>query len=57
VLIGLVHVSLWFRRKLFPHEISAEAAIGGVATLSARDRAFLDREACRTTRAAADSTD
>jgi ACR3 family arsenite transporter len=45
VLIGLVHVSLWFRRKLFPHEISAEAASGGVAALSARDRAFLDREA------------
>jgi ACR3 family arsenite transporter len=57
VLIGLVHVSLWFRRKLFPHEISAEAASGGVAALSARDRAFLDRETCRTTRAAADSTD
>jgi arsenite transporter len=57
VLIGLVHVSLFFRRKLFPQEILAEAEAVGVASLSVRDRAFLDREACRITRVAADSTD
>jgi hypothetical protein len=57
VLIGLVHVALWFQRKLFPHEIIAEAEAGGVASLSVKDRAFLDSEACRITRVAANSTD
>jgi hypothetical protein len=57
VLIGLVHVALWFQRKLFPHEIIAEAEADGVASLSVKDRAFLDSEACRITRVAANSTD
>ncbi len=52
VLIGLVHVALWFRRKYFPHEIVAEAEALGAGALGDRDRAFLASDACRATRAA-----
>ena len=34
VLIGLVHVALWFRRKLYPQEIIAEADAHGADRLS-----------------------
>jgi hypothetical protein len=50
VLIGLVHVALWFRRRFFPREVIEEADKLGAAALSDRDRAFLDTEACRVTR-------
>jgi ACR3 family arsenite transporter len=50
VLIGLVHVALWFRRRFFPREVIEEADRLGAAALSDRDRAFLDTEACRVTR-------
>jgi ACR3 family arsenite transporter len=50
VLIGLVHVALWFRRRFFPREVIEEADKLGAAALSDRDRAFLETEACRVTR-------
>ncbi len=52
VLIGLVHVALWWRRRFFPAEVIAEADQLGLKALSERDRAFLDSAACRTARAA-----
>lgn len=52
VLIGLVHVALWLRRKYFPGAIVEEAETGGVASLSDKDRAFFDSEACRALRSA-----
>ncbi|MFW6218448.1 MAG: ACR3 family arsenite efflux transporter [Verrucomicrobiota bacterium] len=53
VLIGLVHVALWLRRKYFPKAIIEEADAVGVEQLGARDRAFYESEACRATRQAA----
>jgi ACR3 family arsenite transporter len=50
VLIGLVHVALWLRRKYFPQSIVAEAEDAGVEALSDKDRAFYESEACRATR-------
>ncbi len=55
VLIGLVHVALWLRRKFFPHAIIEEAEIGGVEALSERDRAFIESESCRALRNTYDS--
>ncbi len=53
VLIGLVHVALWLRRKWFPLAVLEEAQAHGLDSLSARDRAFLDSPACRSQRSAA----
>ena len=50
VLIALVHVALWFRRRFFPREVIEEADRAGEAALSAPDRAFLQSEACRAVR-------
>ncbi|MEX0827795.1 MAG: hypothetical protein WD005_02475, partial [Haliea sp.] len=52
VLIGLVHVALWLRRKYFARSIVEEADAGGVECLSDKDRAFYESEACRATRQA-----
>ncbi|MEX1119728.1 MAG: ACR3 family arsenite efflux transporter [Terrimicrobiaceae bacterium] len=52
VLIGLVHVALWFRRKYFPQAVVGEADANGVESLSDKDRAFFESEACRATRQA-----
>ena len=57
VIIALVHVALWLRRKLFPLEVIEEADRSGEAALSAADRAFLKSEACRAVRGAAGRTD
>lgn len=56
VLIGLVHVALWLRRKYFPASVVEEANTGGVESLSDKDRAFYESEACRTARLASSST-
>ena len=50
VLIALVHVALWFRRRFFPREVIEEADRAGEAALSGPDRAFLQSEACRALR-------
>jgi len=50
VLIGLVHVALWLRRKFFPRSIVEDAKVGGVESLSEKDRAFFESEACRAMR-------
>jgi ACR3 family arsenite transporter len=50
VLIGLVHVALWFRRKYFAREIIQEADAVGLEAMSDLDRAFLESDACRATR-------
>jgi hypothetical protein len=50
VLIGLVHVALWLRRKYFPHAIVEEAESAGVASLAEKDRAFFESESCRALR-------
>ncbi|MFU8848892.1 MAG: ACR3 family arsenite efflux transporter [Opitutales bacterium] len=50
VLIGLVHVALWLRRKYFPRAIIEEADSGGVESLADKDRAFYESEACRALR-------
>lgn len=42
VLIGLVHVALWFRRKYFPKEVIEEAARIGASAMSDRDQRFLN---------------
>lgn len=50
VLIGLVHVALWLRRKYFPRSIVEEAEASGVDSLGEKDRAFFDSQACRALR-------
>jgi arsenite transporter len=50
VLIGLVHVALWLRRKFFPREVIEEADRLGPDQISARDRVFLESETCRAIR-------
>jgi len=50
LLIGLVHVALWLRRKYFPRAIVEEAELGGVTSLSDKDRAFFESAACRAMR-------
>ncbi|MEX2382601.1 MAG: ACR3 family arsenite efflux transporter [Opitutales bacterium] len=50
VLIGLVHVALWLRRKYFPHAIIDDAESGGVESLADKDRAFFESETCRAIR-------
>jgi len=50
VLIGLVHVALWLRRKYFPHAVIDEAEASGVDSLADKDRAFFESEACRAIR-------
>lgn len=50
VLIGLVHVALWLRRKYFPFAIVEEATAIGVDQLTDKDRAFFDSETCRAMR-------
>lgn len=52
VLIGLVHVALWLRRKFFPRAIIDEAELAGVEALTERDRAFFESESCRALRQA-----
>jgi arsenite transporter len=47
VLIGLVHVALWLRRRFYPHAIISEAEVNGIEALADRDRAFFESEACR----------
>ena len=50
VLIGLVHVALWLRRKYFPRAIVEEAEFGGLESLTDKDRAFFESETCRALR-------
>lgn len=50
VLIGLVHVALWLRRKLFPMAVIEEADTLGLDSLTDRDRAFVQSDACRAVR-------
>lgn len=50
VLIGLVHVALWLRRRFFPQAIVEEAEAGGIDSLTDKDRAFFEGEACRAIR-------
>ena len=57
VLIGLVHVSLWFRRRLFPQEEMTATESDGQATNVVNARAYLDHVDCRTTRSVAKPKD
>ena len=57
VLIGLVHVALWLRRKYFPQAIVEDAEASGVDSLTDKDRAFYSSEACRTIRHARAATE
>ncbi len=50
VLIGLVHVALWFRRKYFPAEVIMESNQIGTDAMSDLDQAFLKSDACRVAR-------
>ena len=50
VLIGLVHVALWLRRKFYPQSIILEAETEGVDSLTDLDRAFFESDACRAMR-------
>ena len=50
VLIGLVHVALWLRRRFYPQSIISEADAAGVDSLSDRDRVFFESETCRAMR-------
>ena len=56
VLIGLVHIALWLRRKFFPQAVVEEAEASGLDALSDKDRAFLESEACRALRQARAAT-
>ncbi len=57
VLIGLVHVALWFRRKYFPQALVEEVESNGVESLSDKDRAFFESESCRAMRQVRAATD
>jgi arsenite transporter len=50
VLIGLVHVALWLRRKYFPQAIIHDAETSGVGSLADKDRIFFESETCRAIR-------
>ncbi len=50
VLIGLVHVALWLRRRFFPQAVIEEVKFNGIESLSDKDRAFFESEACRAMR-------
>lgn len=52
VLIGLVHVALWLRRRFFPQAVIEEVKFNGIESLSDKDRAFFESEACRAMRQA-----
>lgn len=52
VLIALVHVAFWLRRKYFPREVIEESERLGEAEMSAADRAFLQSAECRAVRQA-----
>lgn len=52
VLIALVHVAFWLRRKYFPHEVIEESERLGEEEMSAPDRAFLQSAECRVVRQA-----
>ena len=52
VLIALVHVAFWLRRKYFPREVIEESERLGAAEMSAPDRAFLQSAECRAVRQA-----
>jgi ACR3 family arsenite transporter len=52
VLIALVHVAFWLRRKYFPREVIEESEQVGEAEMSAPDRAFLQSAQCRAVRQA-----
>ena len=56
VLLALVHVALWFRRKYFPREIIEEADRLGEQELSGPDRLFLQSETCRAVRQSMERT-
>lgn len=56
VLIGLVHVALWLRRKLFPQAVIDDAEASGVESLTDKDRGFFESEACRVLRHARAAT-
>jgi hypothetical protein len=56
VLIGLVHVALWLRRRYFSREVIEEADRLGEEALSDPDRAFLQSEACRAVRQTMENT-
>jgi arsenite transporter len=50
VLIGLVHVALWLRRRFYPQSIIDEAETAGVDSLTDKDRVFFESETCRAMR-------
>jgi arsenite transporter len=50
VLIGLVHVALWLRRRFYPESIINEAETTGVESLTDKDRVFFESETCRAMR-------
>lgn len=50
VLIGLVHVALWLRRRFFPQAVIEEVKFNGIESLSDKDRAFFESAACRAMR-------
>lgn len=52
VLIGLVHVALWLRRRFFPQAVIEEVKLNGIESLSDKDRAFFESEVCRAMRQA-----
>lgn len=47
VLIGLVHVALWLRRKFFPKAVIDQAELEGIESLAEKDRALFESVACR----------